>query len=174
MARTFEELVEEYQHRIFTYSSYQLGNRDEALDVTQDVLLKLWKHWEQLDPDIVWPWLVRVTRNASIDAIRKRAVQRKRLEDDPEGDRIMRVPSAEPLPDAQMETSDFSDHLQAALEQLKEPYRSIVILREVQQMKYEEISEALELPLNTIKVYLHRGRRKLRIALQEHWTDESF
>lgn len=174
MDRSFERLVEEYQHRIFTYSSYQLGNRDEALDVTQEVLLKLWRHWQELEPDIVWPWLVRVTRNASIDALRKRNVQSRRLERDPEGERITRVPSAEPLPDAQMETSDFSAHLQEALEQLKEPYRSIVILREVQQLKYEEISEALELPLNTIKVYLHRGRRKLRLALKEFVSDESF
>ena len=73
----------------------------------------------------------------------------------------------------QVETADFSDVLQQALEELTEPYRSIVILREVQQLKYEEISEALELPLNTIKVYLHRGRRKLRIALQEYRNDES-
>jgi RNA polymerase sigma-70 factor (ECF subfamily) len=173
MDRTFDRLVEEYQHRIFTYSSYQLGNRDEALDVTQEVLLKLWKHWQELEPEIVWPWLVRVTRNASIDVLRKRNVQSRRIENDPEGERLTRVPSAEPLPDANMETLDFSEHLEAALGKLKEPYRSIVILREVQQLKYEEISEALELPLNTIKVYLHRGRRKLRIALQGYLSDET-
>jgi RNA polymerase sigma-70 factor (ECF subfamily) len=117
--------------------------------------------------------LIRVTRNASIDALRKRNVHSRRLESDPEGERITRVPSADPLPDAQMETIDFSEHLQEALGTLKEPYRSIVILREVQQLKYEEISEALDLPLNTIKVYLHRGRRKLRVALQEYLTDEA-
>jgi len=172
MERTFEKLVADYQHRIFTYSSYHLGNRDEALDVTQEVLLKLWKHWQDLEPEIVWPWLVRVTRNASIDAIRKRNVQRNRLESDPEGERIARVPSTQPSPAAVAETSDFSEHLTKALEQLIEPYRSIVILREIQGLKYEEISAALELPLNTIKVYLHRGRRKLRTALEEYVNDE--
>jgi RNA polymerase sigma-70 factor (ECF subfamily) len=172
MDRTFDKLVQEYQHRIFTYSSYHLGNQDEAQDVTQEVLLRLWKHWEELEPEIVWPWLVRVTRNASIDAIRKRNVQRRRIESDPEGERVTRVPSSEPLPDALVETNDFSERLQQALQDLAEPYRSIVILREIQQLKYEEISAALELPLNTIKVYLHRGRRKLRTALQEYRYDE--
>ncbi len=57
--------------------------------------------------------------------------------------------------------------MQAALGEIREPYRSIVVLREIEDLKYEEIAAALELPLNTIKVYLHRGRRMLRQRLRE-------
>ncbi|MEM8488440.1 MAG: sigma factor-like helix-turn-helix DNA-binding protein, partial [Bacteroidota bacterium] len=58
-------------------------------------------------------------------------------------------------------------HLLKAVETLAEPYRSIVILREIQELRYQEICEALDLPLSTVKVYLHRARKTLRTQLQE-------
>lgn len=168
MRRRFPELVREYQHRIYTFACYCLGDPEEAQDVTQEVLLKLWRNLEKIDPPGVWPWLVRVTRNAAIDALRKRGSYRAVVEEDPEGHATRRLASATPAPDAAAETADFQRHLEQALRGIAEPYRSIVILREIQDLKYEEISAALELPLNTVKVYLHRGRRKLRERLREY------
>ena len=73
----------------------------------------------------------------------------------------------DPLPDAQAGSVIFQERLQNALQTLDEPYRSIILLREVQEYKYEEISETLEIPLNTVKVYLHRARKALRKELTE-------
>jgi RNA polymerase sigma-70 factor (ECF subfamily) len=115
----------------------------------------------------VWPWLLRVTRNASIDVLRKRNAYRNVVQEDAEGNATDGMPSLAPSPHEAVEDSDFQVHLRRALATLAEPYRSIVVLREIQDFKYEEISSALELPLNTVKVYLHRGRRKLREALKE-------
>ena len=75
--------------------------------------------------------------------------------------------SAEPSPEAVAEASELRTRIHDALADLQEPYRSIVIFREIQDMKYDEISESLELPLNTVKSYLHRGRRMLREKLSE-------
>ncbi len=70
-------------------------------------------------------------------------------------------------PAAVVENADFRSQLERAVGELAEPYRTIVILREIQDFRYEEICEALSLPLNTVKVYLHRARRKLREKLRE-------
>ena len=71
------------------------------------------------------------------------------------------------LPDRQASASIFREKLDDALDALDEPYKSIIILREIQEYKYEEISSALDLPLNTVKVYLHRARKALRKELTE-------
>ena len=173
MRREFEKLVREYQHRVFTFARYCVGNAEEAQDVTQEVLLKLWNNLDKLEPAGVWPWLIRVTRNASIDALRKRGSYRAVVREDPEGEATERMWSTAPSPDTRIESAEFQQHLRAALAEVREPYRSIVVLREIEDLKYEEIAAALELPLNTVKVYLHRGRRMLRQRLREFVRDES-
>ena len=168
MLRAFQKLVDRHRNRIYTYSSYFLGDRDEAEDVTQEVLLRLWNHWEHIEAERVGPWLIHVTRNACIDVVRKRSTYRALVSVDPDGETTARAPSDGPDPTAAAESAEFYRHLERALREIAEPYRSIVILREIQDLKYEEISEALDMPLNTIKVYLHRGRRKLRDQLKEY------
>lgn len=167
MRRRFHELVGTYQDRIYRFARYCVGNREEAEDITQEVLIRLWRHLDGIEPAGVWPWLVRVTRNASIDSLRRRGTYRAFVDEDPEDALAGRTASAHAGPDAETETADFRRHLEAALREVAEPYRTIVILREIEQLHYEEIAAALEMPLNTVKVYLHRGRRMLRQKLQE-------
>jgi RNA polymerase sigma-70 factor (ECF subfamily) len=68
--------------------------------------------------------------------------------------------------DAAAERSVLRSRLEAALGELNEPYRSIVVMREIQGLAYEEIATAMNMPLGTIKVYLHRARRRLRELVQ--------
>ncbi len=163
---SFEEQVHRYQDRVFGFACHLLHNRAAAADVTQDVLIRFWEHRATLDPNRVLPWLMRVTRNACIDAMRRRSTRRDVFGGASEA--VRRAPCHRPSPQADAEASDFQGHLERALAQLDEPYRSIVILREVQDLKYKEISATLDLPLNTVKVYLHRGRKQLRNRLAEH------
>jgi RNA polymerase sigma-70 factor (ECF subfamily) len=78
-----------------------------------------------------------------------------------------RVAADSQSPDQWTEQQIVEEHLQTALDSLSEPQRSIVILREIQGLKYDEICQALQLPMATVKVYLHRGRRTLRKQLSE-------
>lgn len=172
MLTDFQESADRYRNRIFTFASYCLGHRDDAQDVTQEVLVRLWKNWAQIEPERVEPWIIHVTRNACIDVMRRRASYRKIVAPDPEGEAIDLAASSAPDPSASSETSEFQAHVERALSTLREPYRSIVVLREIQDYRYEEISAALEMPLNTVKVYLHRARRKLRRELQEYVSHE--
>lgn len=167
MQMAFEKTVDQHRDRVFTYAWYCLGDRDDAEDVTQEVLVRLWRHWGELEEARVVPWLIHVTRNLCIDTMRRRKTYRGMVREDPEGVAMNQAASPEPGPSALVESVEFSEHVQRALLQVPEPYRSIVILREVQDYRYEEIGTALQIPLNTVKVYLHRGRRKLRERLQE-------
>lgn len=156
-----------YQDRVYRLARYSVGNREEAEDVTQEVLVRLWQHLDRVEPAGVWPWLVRVTRNAAIDALRRRGSYRAVVVEDPDDTTALRQPSRAPSPYLQAEAADFRRQLQEALREVAEPYRSVVILREIEQLQYEEIAAAMAMPLNTVKVYLHRGRRMLRAKLRE-------
>lgn len=161
----FEQQVRQYQDRVFGFAQYFMKSREAAQDVTQDVLIRFWEHHEDVDEDRALGWLLRVTRNACIDALRKRKTRRNAVTVDTEG--LDRATSTRTAPDAEAEAADFRDHLEEALDHVDEPYRSVIILREIQNLKYREISEALDMPMNTVKVYVHRGRKKLRKQLAE-------
>ncbi len=161
----YERQVRQHQHRVYGLAVYLLGDREEAEDVAQEVWLRLWHHRHEVDEARLLAWLLRVTRNACIDALRRRNVYRALVRTDPDG--VRRAADPGRAPDDETASALFREHLARALRQLKEPHRSIVILREIHDMKYEEISEALGLPLNTVKVYLHRARKTLRKLLSE-------
>ena len=161
----FDTAVREHRDRVFGFAIHFLGNRAEAEDVTQDVFVRLWKHRRSVDPDTIQPWLLRVARNACVDGYRRLRLHRSLMSD---GEGIPDTVAANtPAPDQWTEQQLFDERLTAALEALTEPQKSIVILRELQGFKYDEICEALELPMATVKVYLHRGRRALRQQLND-------
>lgn len=181
MLEHFQSLVEQHQDRVFTLSCYLLGDREEAADATQEVLLRLWRNLGGLkadgpledDPEdgtgngaSIAAWLTRVTRNYCFDQLRKRRSQRNALGDEQEPEVFELTAGNDPSPEHRAASTDLGRHLQRAIRELSEPYRSVLILREVQEMKYKEISEALEMPINTVKVNIHRGRRMLRDRLR--------
>ena len=89
------------------------------------------------------------------------------VQNDADGSIQLRAEHSGPDPEEIAESVDAKRKIELALKDVADPYRTILILREIQEMSYEQISEILQMPLNTIKVYLHRGRRMLREQLQE-------
>jgi RNA polymerase sigma-70 factor (ECF subfamily) len=167
MKQRFKKMVEQHRDRIFTFAYYNLGNREEAEDVTQEVLLRIWQNLEAINEATQHAWINKVSRNACIDAARRRRAYRTRVVATADGETVFGAASHEPSPEDRAVASSLRSRIQGALSELQEPYKSVVILREIQEMKYEEISASLELPLNTVKSYLHRGRRMLREQLSE-------
>jgi RNA polymerase sigma-70 factor (ECF subfamily) len=100
MLRAFEQTAARHRDRIFTFACYCLGNREEAEDVTQEVLIRLWKNLDSLEEPRIVPWLIHVTRNACIDTLRRRRTYRALVSEDPEGEAMLRVPSGTPGPAA--------------------------------------------------------------------------
>ena len=163
----FERAVQEHQRSVFTFARYLLGSQQEAEDVTQEALLRMWRHWETLDADRLEAWLLKVTRNLCYDSLRRLRSSRKVVSDTADEEAAERVPAMEPDPEQQAQEGALREQLLAAMESLREPYKSAIVLREVQGLTYREIGEALGTPLNSVKVHVHRGRRMLRELLNE-------
>ncbi|MEM7052580.1 MAG: sigma-70 family RNA polymerase sigma factor [Acidobacteriota bacterium] len=170
MVESEDMVYDDYRRRVFSLAFYTLASREEAEEVTQDVLVRFWRRGREIEPQGRLPWILRVTRNACIDLLRHRRVggEKVPLETEEGGERL-RAPQADP--EAVTRNKGLRRELRTALAELDEPYRSAVILREVQGLSYQEISAALGQPLNTVKVHIHRGRRRLRERLREVYAD---
>jgi RNA polymerase sigma-70 factor (ECF subfamily) len=172
MGRDFRELAEEYAGRIFTYARYSLRHREDAEDVTQEVLVRLWKHHDAIEAGSTATWVMRVTRNLVIDVSRRRQARTAVFANGLEGAEVAALAARGLAPDAEAGRAEWREQIEAAVARLEEPYRSIVVMREIQGFAYEEIAEAMNMPLGTIKVYLHRARRRLRDWLRAETGDD--
>jgi len=161
----FEAAVTRHQRQVFTFACYLLGSREEAEDVTQEVLVRLWRNTRLLGSDRLGGWLLKVTRNACYDRLRLRHRSARLFAVDQGTEARPDAPTPEPGPEELAASAQLGRRLRAALDALGEPLKSIVILREVQGLSYQEIAEILELPLSTVRVSLHRARRRLRERL---------
>lgn len=158
MSREYQQWVKAYQDQAWSLARYLLKDASEAEDATQEAFIKLWNHQDKVDPERIKPWLMQVTRNTCLDRLRRRKPETELTE-------VMVVDEHGPMAGA--EQSELSRWLQTAINCLKEPYRSLVVLRDIQQHSYEEVAHATELTLAQVKVYLHRARKQLREQLAE-------
>lgn len=160
MSREFQRLAREHGGRIYTFALHALRSHEDAEDVTQEVLVRMWRHRENVEPARMHAWVMRVARNLVIDVSRRR---RKRAAVFAEGADVEALAvETTAAPADGTERSELRSALETMVSELDEPYRSIVIMREIQDRSYNEIAEAMEMPLGTVKVYLHRARRRLR------------
>lgn len=159
MSKIYRQWVKEHQDQAWAVARYILKDHQEAEDATQDAFVKLWHHQDKIDPNLVKPWLMKVTRNGCLDRLRRR---RQNVEFD---ESHMAEEASEPSHD--LASSELGGWLKRAIEGLKEPYRSLVVLRDVHQHSYEDVAGMLELSLSQVKVYLHRARKELREQLAE-------
>ena len=112
----------------------------------------------QIDPDKIKPWLMKVTRNTCLDRLRRR---RDEVEFQDYGATVEGTPADD------LERSELGRWLEQKIGALREPYRTLEILRDIYQHSYDEVANATELSLSQVKVYLHRARKQLREQLAE-------
>lgn len=149
-------------HGRFLYNvAYRLtGNDDDAYDLVQEALLRVRKGLETYQPGSMEAWLSRIVTNVFLDEVRRR--RRRPVEALPEDPERL-LPSS---PGADEATDRLPDDVQAALRRLPEDFRTAVVLCDVVGLSYEEIADALAVPVGTVRSRIHRGRRLLRAALQ--------
>ena len=137
-----------------------LDNIPEAQDVVQEVLIKLWQQRERLSQITnVEAWTMRMTRNMSIDKTRGKHWR----SEDVSGIVQFAAPTA--TPDVQAEQADTMQQISNIIAQLPEKQASVMHLRDIEGYSYQEIADALELPLNQVKVNLFRARKNVRERL---------
>ena len=161
----FTVLVERYQDDLYTMALRLLGSPADAADVVQETFLRAYMNLPRLRAQSVRGWLFRVAVNAAHD-VQRRAVRRPAdpLEDG-EG-KVVELPSADVGPEAAAESRERVAAIREALLQLPEDFRVAVVLRDVNDLSYEEIAEVLRVPLGTVKSRLSRARTQLAAALR--------
>ncbi len=159
MSRIFRQWVADYQDQAWSLARYLLKDAAEAEDVCQEAFVKLWNNQDSINPDKIKPWLMKVTRNGCLDRLRRRKPSEELGE--------WHAADASQGPQHGAEHHELGQWLQRSIDRLGEPYRSLVVLRDVQQNSYEEVADTLELSLAQVKVYLHRARKQLREELAE-------
>ena len=158
---SWEEVARVYGRFIYTVAYRLCGNNDDAQDLVQEVLLRVRRGLATYRPGSMEAWLSRICTNAFLDQVRRETRRpTDALPDDPE--RVL--PASEPA-DETLAGSTLPDHVQAALQALTPDYRTAVVLCDVVGFSYDEIAEALDIPVGTVRSRIHRGRRRLREAL---------
>lgn len=159
MLEQYQQAIEQYRQRIYSFAHYSLRAREDAEDVTQEVFIKLWRHWQKIDHEKLNAWLMRVAHNAVVDHVRRRKNQQGQIDE-------YAAPEEQATCDEEASTcidqDAFRQELMAGIKALDEPFRSIVIMRDVQGMSYVDIQHSLQMSDSQVKVYLHRARRRLR------------
>ena len=158
----FDSMVTEHKDRVHSYAAMMLRDFTEAQDVAQETLVRLWQHRGQVSPEAARPWMMRTAHNLCIDRIRRRKVRGEIGEAD---EIVNRQPAEDPGPARLAESSELGAVIQKGLDALAPLDRAVIVMREVQGLPYDDIAEALGMPLGTLKARLHRARERLRDRL---------
>ncbi len=163
----FEELVTRYEKRVYAIALRSSGSPEDAADITQEVFLKVWRSMESFRGDSGFStWLFRITMNLCVDHARRRQTQPQTqplVQGEEDDERP--IPDTSPTPEEHLENSELGRELAAALDEVSDEHRRIVLLRDVSGMSYTEIAEVLEISEGTVKSRLSRARIALRKIL---------
>jgi len=166
MKRRFEQIVDQHGSRLYQLARLMLGRDDEAEDVAQETLVKLWRNAESLHAGHELPWLITCTRNACLDILRGRARTHGLLRLVASEHKAL-GPANNAGPGEEFDSDERARELRAALADMPEPGRSLLILRDIQELDVATVAATLELSENQVKVYTFRARRELRRRLEE-------
>lgn len=159
----YGELVQRYQQSVFNVCYRVLQNRQDAEDLAQESFVRGFNRLDQFDINRPFgPWIHRLAANLSINALKRR---KQLLTIDEERDRSLIEDNTQP--EQAFVRKEHRSDIHAALADLPPHYRAALELRHYQNMKYEEMAEALGLPLNTVKSHLFRARKMLAERLRK-------
>jgi RNA polymerase sigma-70 factor (ECF subfamily) len=159
--RAWDEIVRLYWRKVFNVAYKFVGRQDEAEDLAQDIFLKLFKSLKTFDRRANFStWLISVSRNLCIDHYRSVRRERDLVTHDVDVVSLAR-PSALDSPQVALERRDRVALLRAALDKLAPSLRTAVMLRDIQELSYQEIAETLGVPEGTVKSRINRGRTEL-------------
>ncbi|HEX8833104.1 MAG TPA: sigma-70 family RNA polymerase sigma factor [Abditibacteriaceae bacterium] len=176
----FEEIVERYHGKVFQLAFRYLGDYDEACDVTQDTFVRAYNAWRDFRGESqIYTWLYRIAINLCHNQ-QKKLQRRRRFErvsldnapDDNDGSGAQwnsrEVADERPLPTQLLESQELRARLQEALAELPDNYRTVIILRDIEGLTYEEIAKITDSTLEAIKSRLFRARGAIRRLLEPY------
>jgi RNA polymerase sigma-70 factor (ECF subfamily) len=171
----FGELVRRYQDRLF-HTVYRLvDNAEDALDVVQEAFLSAYQSLNSFKGDsLFFTWLYRIAVNTAISMKRKRRVvfSIDAARNGSEGKVEPADPSAESRPGHALEQAEQSRRVHEALSKLSAEHRAVLVMKDMEGQKYEDMADVLGVPIGTIRSRLHRARLELRAILEREGDGE--
>ena len=156
----FGELVTKYRTKIFTMVCCIVGNENDAWDIAQEGFLKAWRSIHRFEGrSSFYTWLYSITVNLTLDSLRRKG----RREEVELSDTI---PSFLPGPGVDYECTEIREQVDAALARLSPEHRAVVLLKELEDLQYDEIAEVLNLSIGTVMSRLFYARKKLQSMLR--------
>ncbi len=160
----FEELVRRYQRPISAYVYRMVGDYDCALDLTQEIFIKIYASLSRYRPEFKFStWIYKIAHNAAIDHLRRNAGRERSINGGTESEPIQLAIESKGLsPEQQSEREERRIEIESVVRLLPTTYRELIVLRHSQDLTYEEIVEVTGLPLGTVKNRLFRAREMMR------------
>lgn len=159
---SFRELVRRYQKRAFWLAYNVVNDSEEARDVAQEAFLRVYRSADRFDyRRSFYTWFYRIVVNLAIDHLRKRSVSRRvALED------LGEMESGERRPEARLQDTELGEEIMEVLSGLPEKYRTVIVLRDIEELSCQEIGHIIRCSHATVRWRLHQARKLFR----EHWA----
>lgn len=166
----FGEIVEIYKDKVFQICFRMLGNRQEAEDLAQEAFVRAYVNIQSFNITMKFStWLYRIATNLCIDRLRKKKPDYY-LDAEVAGteglNMYSQIASDMAKPEEEVESLELQETIQVEIMKLPEKYRSVIVLKYIEELSLKEISEILDLPVGTVKTRIHRGREALRKQLR--------
>jgi RNA polymerase sigma-70 factor (ECF subfamily) len=169
----YRELIRRYERPVFALLFRMVRDRELAEDLAQETFIKALNAIESYRPEFKFSsWIFKIANNAAIDHLRRRELDTLSLDGSPHAETpeqmqatALQIGARQESPLDTVEAKELGGAIEQAIAQLRPEYRSCILLRHVEGRAYEEIAEILNLPLGTVKTYIHRARNELRQTL---------
>ena len=164
---SFEELVRRYQRPIAAYVYRMVGDYDAALDLTQEVFIKVYNSLSRYRAEFKFStWIYKIAHNAAIDHLRRHAVREQALVTTVDGERReISIECRRLTPEQESERKERRSEIESVVQLLPSSYRELIVLRHSHDLSYDEMAEVTGLPLGTVKNRLFRAREAMRDLL---------
>jgi RNA polymerase sigma-70 factor (ECF subfamily) len=173
--RAFRELLTRYERPVFSLVFRMVRDRALAEDLAQEAFIRAFNAIDSYNPSYKFSnWIFKIANNHTIDYLRKKKLDTVSIHGSPnaasaeEQERTRLVlESDDEQPDDFVENRELGDRIEWAIGELRPEYRTVILLRHVEGYAYDEIADTLELPLGTVKTYIHRARKELKDLLSD-------
>jgi RNA polymerase sigma-70 factor (ECF subfamily) len=170
----YRELIGRYERPVFSLIFRLVRQREKAEDLAQDTFIKVLNALDRYDPaHKLSSWIFKIAHNTALDQLRKKEPEMLSLEGSPHAETADEIQatavvavSSEESPEEYAASRELGEVLERAIGTLRPEYRSAIVLAHVEGRPYEEIAEIMDVPLGTVKTYIHRARNELRSKLE--------
>jgi RNA polymerase sigma-70 factor, ECF subfamily len=166
----YRELIGRYQRPVFSLIYRLVRDREKAEDLAQETFIKVLNAIERYDPSYKFSsWIFKIAHNTSLDHLRKKEPETLSLDGSPHATTAAEIEAStltavsdDESPEEYTSSRELGGHIERAIALLRPEYRTAIVLWHVEGRPYEEIAEVMEVPLGTVKTYIHRARNELR------------